>query len=52
MRLDQELVKRNLYQSRAKAVAAIDAGLVKVNGVVAKKPRDILNFSISRGLCQ
>lgn len=38
MRLDQELVKRNLYQSRAKAVAAIDAGLVKVNGVVAKKP--------------
>jgi 23S rRNA (cytidine1920-2'-O)/16S rRNA (cytidine1409-2'-O)-methyltransferase len=38
MRLDQELVKRNLYQSRAKAVAAIGAGLVSVNGVVAKKP--------------
>lgn len=38
MRLDQELVQRNLYPSRAKAVAAIDAGLVFVNGVVAKKP--------------
>ena len=38
MRLDQELVKRNLYPSRAKAVAAIEAGLVSVNGIVAKKP--------------
>lgn len=38
MRLDQELVKRNFYQSRTKAVAAIEAGLVFVNGVVAKKP--------------
>lgn len=38
MRLDSELVQRNMYPSRAKAVAAIGAGLVKVNGVVAKKP--------------
>lgn len=38
MRLDQALVLQNFYPSRAKAVAAIDAGLVTVNGVVAKKP--------------
>lgn len=38
MRLDVELVNRNLYPSRAKAVAGIEAGLVVVNGVVAKKP--------------
>lgn len=38
MRLDVELVNRNLYPSRAKAVAGIEAGLVLVNGVVAKKP--------------
>lgn len=38
MRLDQALVLQNFYPSRAKAVAAIDAGLVTVNGVIAKKP--------------
>ncbi len=38
MRLDKELVLRGLYPTRAKAVAAIDAGLVSVNGVPAKKP--------------
>ncbi len=36
-RLDQELVSRGLYISRAKAVAAIKVGLVRVNGVVATK---------------
>ena len=38
MRLDQALVYRNIYPTRAKAVAAIKAGLVTVNGVVAQKP--------------
>lgn len=38
MRLDQALVFRNLYPTRAKAVAAIRAGLVSVNGVAAQKP--------------
>lgn len=37
MRLDSELVEREFYPSRAKAVAAIKSGLVLVNGVVAKK---------------
>lgn len=37
MRLDSELVSRGVYPTRAKAVAAIKAGLVLVNGVVAKK---------------
>ena len=38
MRLDQALVLRNLYSTRARAVAAIKGGLVMVNGVPAKKP--------------
>lgn len=38
MRLDLALVAQNIYPSRAKAIAAIKAGLVSVNGVVAKKP--------------
>lgn len=38
MRLDQELVIRNIYPTRAKAVAAIKGGLVLVNGRVAQKP--------------
>ena len=38
MRLDLALVQRNLYPTRARAVAAINAGLVTVNGVPAKKP--------------
>lgn len=37
MRLDQELVLRNLYPTRAKAVAAIKSGLVSVNGAPAQK---------------
>ena len=38
MRLDQELVFRNLYPTRAKALAAIKSGLVSVNSVLAQKP--------------
>lgn len=38
MRLDLALVARNLYSSRAKAIAAIRAGLVRINGVVSQKP--------------
>ena len=45
MRLDQEIVLRKLYPSRAKAVAAINAGLVLVNGVPAKKPSQVVNVS-------
>ncbi len=37
MRLDQELVNRGIYPTRAKAVAGIKSGLVRVNGVVASK---------------
>ena len=37
-RLDVELVKRGLMVSRAQARAAIEAGKVRVDGVVAKKP--------------
>ncbi|MCQ2599557.1 MAG: TlyA family RNA methyltransferase [Alphaproteobacteria bacterium] len=43
MRLDQELVVRNIYPSRAKAVAAIKSGLVMVNGVVAQKPSQTIS---------
>lgn len=38
MRLDLVLVSRKLYSTRARAVAAIKAGLVTVNGKIAKKP--------------
>lgn len=38
MRLDVALVQRNLYSTRARALAAIKGGLVMVNGVPAKKP--------------
>ncbi len=38
MRLDQELVNRGIYPTRAKAVAAIKSGLVKVNDKIAQKP--------------
>ena len=37
MRLDLALVQRNIYPTRARAAAAILAGLVTVNGMVAKK---------------
>lgn len=44
MRLDKELILRHVYPTRAKAVAAIKAGLVFVNGVVAQKPsQDVLS---------
>lgn len=60
MRLDQALVQRNVYPTRARAVAAIKAGLVVVNGVTAKKPsQDVgdadvlvggeLPYSVGRG---
>ena len=50
MRLDQALVQRNLYPTRAKAVAAIDAGLVLVNGNIAKKPsRAVLESDVIVG---
>jgi 23S rRNA (cytidine1920-2'-O)/16S rRNA (cytidine1409-2'-O)-methyltransferase len=38
MRADQLLVKRGLFESRARAQAAIAAGLVRVDGVVVRKP--------------
>ena len=38
MRLDIALVSRNLYSTRARAVAAIKSGLVTVNGARAQKP--------------
>ena len=37
MRLDLHLVETGAYPSRARARAAIDAGLVRVNGVIATK---------------
>lgn len=37
MRLDLALVAQNFYPTRAKAVAAIKAGLVSVNGILAQK---------------
>lgn len=60
MRLDQALVFRNLYPTRAKAVAAVKAGLVTVNGKKAEKPSfsvldsdvisaDKLPYSVGRG---
>ncbi len=38
MRLDVHLVESGVYESRARARAAIEAGLVRVNGTVATKP--------------
>lgn len=50
MRLDLALVQRDLYPTRAKAVAAIKAGLVTVNGVAAKKPsQDVLDADVLVG---
>ncbi len=37
-RLDIELVKRGLFSTRAQAQAAIEAGKVKVDGIIAAKP--------------
>lgn len=50
MRLDLALVQRDVYPTRAKAVAAIKAGLVTVNGVAAKKPsQDVLDADVLVG---
>ncbi len=50
MRLDQALVQRNLYSTRARAVAAIKEGLVAVNGVPAKKPsQDVSDLDVLSG---
>ena len=47
MRLDQALVQRNLYSTRARAVAGIRGGLVTVNGVAAKKPsQDVVDSDV------
>lgn len=44
------LVQRNLYSTRARALAAIKGGLVMVNGVPAKKPsQDVLDTDIVVG---
>jgi 23S rRNA (cytidine1920-2'-O)/16S rRNA (cytidine1409-2'-O)-methyltransferase len=42
-RLDLELIARGLFESRAKARAAIEAGTVRVNGAVAAKPADLVD---------
>ena len=41
-RLDVELVRRGLFESRARARAAIEAGKVLVDGVAATKPGQIV----------
>lgn len=38
MRIDRLLVERGLFESRARAQAAVQAGLVRVNGAVISKP--------------
>lgn len=60
MRIDRLLVERGLFESRARAQAAVAAGLVRVNGAVVTKPaaevaddarieaRDVHDF-VSRG---
>lgn len=40
LRLDQALVERGLCESREKAKRAIMAGVVKINGQLARKPSD------------
>ncbi len=40
MRIDHLLVARGLFDSRARARAAIEAGLVKVDGLVVRKPAE------------
>ena len=42
-RLDQILISRSLFESRAKARAAIEAGGVRVNGVVVDKPSALVD---------
>ena len=43
IRLDVVLVERGLFESRAKAVAAIAAGSVQVDGRVASKPAEMVD---------
>lgn len=43
-RIDQLLVSRGLFESRARAQAAIAAGLVRVNGAQARKASDSVNL--------
>ncbi|MGA0545256.1 TlyA family RNA methyltransferase [Brevundimonas sp. VNH65] len=40
MRIDHLLIQRGLFDTRARAKAAIEAGLVTANGVVVKKPSE------------
>ena len=50
MRLDLALIQRGLYSTRARAVAAIKAGLVSINGVAAKKPsQDVVDADVLTG---
>lgn len=60
MRLDVALVVQEIYPTRARALAAVRAGLVTVNGVIAKKAAmavsetdvlhgDALPYSVGRG---
>ncbi len=50
MRLDLALVQRCLYSTRARAVAAIKAGLVSINGILAKKPsQDVVDSDVLTG---
>ncbi|HYF22733.1 MAG TPA: TlyA family RNA methyltransferase [Caulobacteraceae bacterium] len=46
-RLDQLLVERGLFDSRAKARAAIEAGRVSVDGQVARKASQEVSFAAS-----
>jgi 23S rRNA (cytidine1920-2'-O)/16S rRNA (cytidine1409-2'-O)-methyltransferase len=43
LRLDQLLVERGLFESRAKARAAIEAGRVRVDGRAAAKPAELVH---------
>ena len=42
-RIDRLLVERGLFESRAKARAAIEAGAVRMDGVVVQKPSDLVD---------
>jgi 23S rRNA (cytidine1920-2'-O)/16S rRNA (cytidine1409-2'-O)-methyltransferase len=44
LRADRLLVERGLFESRAKAQAAIEAGLVRANGGVVRKASDEIAF--------
>lgn len=45
MRIDVYLAQQKLYPTRAKAVAAIDMGLVFINEQLCKKPSQIIKES-------